>query len=469
MLKVFEHHVPMATVFELLADGLLCFLAVLIAATLLPMGMSSAHGVPVSLSQLIIPAGVFSGFMALLYSFFGIYRRGAISVSSVALLGRALLAVVMGSSVAYLALEAEGSSNFALPLVASAVPLMLVAVAMVRGFVFLARRASVGVRRVLIVGTGPEAQGVARDLAAGRSARHMVVGFYPAGSDPSGDVLSGKSIFSSSSTIDQLVQKHRIDEVIVAVREQRGGTVPMDQLLACRIRGVPILDLAGFFERARGEVPTESLKASWLVYGHGFVQGRVRTTTKRIFDVVASLTLLAIASPLMVLTAIAVRLESRGPIIYRQERVGLGGLPFMCLKFRSMRTDAEKDGVARWATKNDSRVTRVGKFIRKCRIDELPQLFSVLRGEMSLVGPRPERPSFVSQLQEQIPYYDIRHSVKPGVTGWAQVRYSYGASVEDARRKHQFDLYYVKNNSLFLDLLVLVETVSVVLFREGAQ
>ena len=163
------------------------------------------------------------------------------------------------------------------------------------------------------------------------------------------------------------------------------------------------------------------------------------------------------------------RLESRGPIIYRQERVGLGGRSFMCLKFRSMRTDAEKDGVARWATKNDSRVTRVGSFIRKCRIDELPQLISVLRGEMSLVGPRPERPSFVAQLHEQIPYYDIRHSVKPGVTGWAQVRYSYGASVEDARRKHQFDLYYVKNNSLFLDLLVLVETVSVVLFREGAQ
>jgi exopolysaccharide biosynthesis polyprenyl glycosylphosphotransferase len=178
---------------------------------------------------------------------------------------------------------------------------------------------------------------------------------------------------------------------------------------------------------------------------------------------------LTIASPVMLLTAIAVRLESRGPIIYRQERVGLGGRSFMCLKFRSMRTDAEKDGVARWATKNDSRVTRVGSFIRKCRIDELPQLISVLRGEMSLVGPRPERPSFVAQLHEQIPYYDIRHSVKPGVTGWAQVRYSYGASVEDARRKHQFDLYYVKNNSLFLDLLVLVETVSVVLFREGAQ
>jgi exopolysaccharide biosynthesis polyprenyl glycosylphosphotransferase len=195
----------------------------------------------------------------------------------------------------------------------------------------------------------------------------------------------------------------------------------------------------------------------------------VRTAVKRAFDIVMSSLLLLLASPIMLLTAIAIKLDSRGPLIYRQERVGLGGRPFMCLKFRSMRVDAEKDGVARWATKNDSRVTRVGAFIRKCRIDELPQLISVLRGEMSLVGPRPERPSFVQQLQAEIPFYDIRHSVKPGVTGWAQVRYSYGASVEDARRKHQFDLYYVKNHSLFLDLLVLVETVSVVLFREGAQ
>jgi sugar transferase (PEP-CTERM system associated) len=270
-------------------------------------------------------------------------------------------------------------------------------------------------------------------------------------------------------SIEDVVRKHRVDEVIVAVREQRGGGVPMDQLLACRIRGIPVLDLAGFFERAKGEVPTDSLKASWLVYGHGFVQDGVRTAVKRAFDIVMSSLLLLLASPIMLLTAIAIKLDSRGPLIYRQERVGLGGRPFMCLKFRSMRVDAEKDGVARWATKNDSRVTRVGAFIRKCRIDELPQLISVLRGEMSLVGPRPERPSFVQQLQAEIPFYDIRHSVKPGVTGWAQVRYSYGASVEDARRKHQFDLYYVKNHSLFLDLLVLVETVSVVLFREGAQ
>jgi sugar transferase (PEP-CTERM system associated) len=377
----------------------------------------------------------------------------------------------MGSCIAYLALQAEGNRDHALMLLLYSVPVMAVGVIAVRSVGYLARRSAVGARRVLIVGTGADALSVATDLAADSSARHLLVGFYSTSADASAASLAAipVPIFPMHMSIEEVVRKHRVDEVIVAVREQRGGGVPMDQLLACRIRGIPVLDLAGFFERAKGEVPTDSLKASWLVYGHGFVQDGVRTAVKRAFDIVMSSLLLLLASPIMLLTAIAIKLDSRGPLIYRQERVGLGGRPFMCLKFRSMRVDAEKDGVARWATKNDSRVTRVGAFIRKCRIDELPQLISVLRGEMSLVGPRPERPSFVQQLQAEIPFYDIRHSVKPGVTGWAQVRYSYGASVEDARRKHQFDLYYVKNHSLFLDLLVLVETVSVVLFREGAQ
>jgi sugar transferase (PEP-CTERM system associated) len=296
-----------------------------------------------------------------------------------------------------------------------------------------------------------------------------VVGFYPAGQS----VLPGDdkrfNIFSRDTAIDDIVSKHDVNQIIVAVKEQRGGNVPMDQLLQARIQGIPVMDLATFYEQTTGEVPVDSLKASFLVYGRGFAQDRTRALVKRVFDVVTSGLLLTLASPIMVLTALAIKLESAGPVIYRQERVGLAGKGFMCLKFRSMCTDAEKDGVAVWAKKNDSRVTRVGRFIRKTRIDELPQLLSVLKGEMSMVGPRPERPSFVAQLRDQIPFYDVRHSVKPGVTGWAQVRYAYGASVEDALHKHQYDLYYVKNNSLFLDLLVLFETVSVVLFREGAQ
>jgi exopolysaccharide biosynthesis polyprenyl glycosylphosphotransferase len=197
------------------------------------------------------------------------------------------------------------------------------------------------------------------------------------------------------------------------------------------------------------------------------VQGRARQALKRAFDILSSFVLLVLLSPVMLLTAVAIKLDSRGPVLYRQERVGLGGRSFMCTKFRSMRVDAERDGVARWASRNDPRITRIGGFLRKTRIDELPQLWSVFTGEMSLVGPRPERPSFVDELKEQIPFYEIRHTVKPGITGWAQVRYQYGSSIDDARRKHQFDLYYVKNNSLFLDLLVLIETVSVIAFREG--
>jgi sugar transferase (PEP-CTERM system associated) len=253
------------------------------------------------------------------------------------------------------------------------------------------------------------------------------------------------------------------------VKEQRGGAIAMDDLLSCRLNGIRVTRLADFLERARGAVPLGSFNASWLVYGDGFSQGRARAVIKRLFDVVVSGGLLVLASPIIALAALAIRLESAGPVIYRQQRVGCGGLLFAVLKFRSMRQDAEGDGKPRWATAGDSRVTRIGRFIRRTRIDELPQLINVLRGEMSFVGPRPERPFFVEQLTRDIPFYGLRHSVKPGITGWAQVRYSYGATVEEAAKKLEYDLYYVKNNSLFLDLVVLLETVRVVLFGEGAR
>jgi sugar transferase (PEP-CTERM system associated) len=469
MLRIFRHHIPIGSLLEIIADSLLCFAAILMAAARLPGNPLDSEPQPFATSQMMLWAAGFAAFMSLLFSFVGLYRRGAIRVSLGAMLSRGLVALLMGTSIAYLALQVEGNGDHALLLLVYAVPVMALGVVAVRSLGYLARRSAVGARRVLIVGTGHEAQEVAQDLVSDTGAPHMLVGFYPAGPEGDPQQPAWGTIFSAEQSIEDVVRRERVDEVIVAVREQRGGAVPMDQLLACRIRGVPILDLAGFFERTRGEVPIDSLKASWLVYGHGFARHALRAAVKRVFDLIVSSVLLVLAAPVMLVTAIAIKLESRGPVIYRQERVGLGGRPFMCLKFRSMREDAEGDGVARWATKNDSRVTRVGSFIRKCRIDELPQLISVLRGEMSLVGPRPERPSFVKQLQAEIPFYDIRHSVKPGVTGWAQVRYSYGASVEDARRKHQFDLYYVKNHSLFLDLLVIIETVSVVLFREGAQ
>ena len=467
MFRVFAHHVRGLIVVEALADTLVCFLAVLGAGKQLIVDHALLKPSFPATEQLLVPAAAFTIVMSLMYSFVGLYRRGAVTVSFRGLFGRTLLALLAGASIAFFALTLAGHRGYAVELLGRAALYVTAGVVVVRSVAFLARRASLGARRVLIVGTGDEAQAVAHGIRSADRSNATIVGYYPAGEV--GPNPHGVESFPSSMSITQIVRENRVDEIIVAVREQRGGGVPMGQLLECRIRGIPVLDMAGFNERVYGEVPIDSLKASWLVYGHGFVQGPLRSATKRTFDLVCSLLLLAMAMPVMLAAMVAIRLGSEGPIFYSQERVGRGGRVFKCLKFRSMRTDAEKDGIARWASKNDSRVTRVGAFMRKTRIDELPQLISVLRGEMSLVGPRPERPSFVAELKETIPFYDIRHSVKPGVTGWAQVRFGYCATLDDSRRKHQFDLYYVKNNSLFLDLLVLIETVSVVLFREGSQ
>ena len=294
-----------------------------------------------------------------------------------------------------------------------------------------------------------------------------MVGFLPVGGNERIEV-EPREVLPPGSLLD-VVRNLRVDEVIVAVRERRGGVLSLRELLDCKLLGTRILDLSSFFERVQGQVRLDSLRASWLIYGDGFRQGWTRTFVKRCFDLVVGTVLLLVAMPVMVLTALLIVLEDGAPIFYSQERVGRGGRPFRVIKFRSMRRDAEKDGKPRWASSNDDRVTRIGRFIRKLRIDELPQLFNVLNGDMSLVGPRPERPYFVDQLTQQIPFYAVRHCVKPGVTGWAQVRYQYGASVDDAAEKLQYDLYYVKNHSLILDTLVLFETVRVVLTGEGAH
>jgi sugar transferase (PEP-CTERM system associated) len=258
------------------------------------------------------------------------------------------------------------------------------------------------------------------------------------------------------------------EEIVVAVRDRR-GSLPIRQLLECKLKGITVTDISSFFEREQQQLQLDSLNTSWLVFGTGFAQSRLGNFVKRGFDLAFSALLLVIALPVMLATALAIRLEGPGPILYWQTRVGRANSPFEICKFRSMRPDAEKDGQARWAAGNDDRITRVGRVIRKLRIDELPQVFNVLKGEMSFVGPRPERPVFVEQLSEQIPFFMARHSIRPGITGWAQVRYPYGASVDDSRQKLQYDLYYLKNHTLFLDLVILLETVKVVLFGRGAR
>ena len=322
-------------------------------------------------------------------------------------------------------------------------------------------------QRILIFGAGSEAAKVAASLSkADPTVR--VVGFHPGAMMEDVSVPEEMLVDPELSLVD-LVNALKVDEIVVAVGERRGGRMPLRELLDCRLSGVLVLDLSSHFERMLGQIRIDALRAGWLIFGGGFRQGVGRTIVKRIFDIFAALILIIIFSPLMILTALLILFEDGFPVLYSQERVGLNGRLFNVIKFRSMRHDAESDGKPRWATKNDDRTTRIGRIIRKLRIDELPQLFSVLAGEMSLVGPRPERAYFVDQLTKEIPFYAVRHSVKPGVTGWAQVRFPYGSSVDDAVQKLQYDLYYVKNHTLMLDLVVLFETVGVVVGGKGAQ
>jgi sugar transferase (PEP-CTERM system associated) len=322
-------------------------------------------------------------------------------------------------------------------------------------------------RRVMIFGAGPRAKQAGKILLAA-DPNVDLVGYYASPNDALEEV-SAWGILTPEMTLTELVKKERVDEIVVAVSERRGGSMPLRELLDCKLQGIQVIDLSTHFEKTLGQIRLDAVNAGWLVFSDGFAQGWVRTLVKRVFDIVCAVVLILLAIPLMLVTAVLIRMESRGPIFYIQERVGLNGQLFNVIKFRSMQTDAEKDGKPVWAAASDDRTTRVGRVIRKSRIDELPQLFNVLGGSMSLVGPRPERPYFVDRLTNEIPYFAVRQSIKPGVTGWAQVRYRYGASVEDAAEKLQYDLYYVKNNSLLLDLVVIFETVGVVLMGWGAH
>lgn len=321
--------------------------------------------------------------------------------------------------------------------------------------------------RVLVLGTGSRVMKLAE--SANRNPNHQVIGYISTQHSTHYIPLQHVLPMAPEDSLLTVVEKHRIDQIVLGVRDRRGGGFPVQQLLECKMKGVKVVELSTFFEQEHRQVLLESLNPSWMVLGNGFRQGYLGKIVKRLLDLAASGTLLVLALPIMLVTALCIYLESGLPVLYRQERVGQGGRVFTLFKFRSMRIDAESGGTPHWAKADDDRTTRVGRFIRKYRIDELPQILNVLSGEMSFVGPRPERPFFVDQLSKQIPFYAMRHSVKPGITGWAQVRYPYGASIDDAIEKLQYDLYYVKNHSLFLDLMVLISTVEVVLWGKGAR
>jgi len=325
--------------------------------------------------------------------------------------------------------------------------------------------------RVLVLGAAEKAASIPRRLRRRVDRRGFrVVGYLKVATDEAVSVDPALLVeLGDKSLLDYCIE-YGVDEIVVAADERRNG-VPLEELLKCKLYGIDVIDLLGFFEREQGKLPLDILRPDWLIYSDGFDSGAFRDVSKRLFDVVASLLILLITWPFMLAAILAIKIEDGldAPIFYGQTRVGHLGTPFQVLKFRSMSVNAERDGVAQWATKNDSRVTRTGSVIRKTRIDELPQILNVLRGDMSFVGPRHERPQFVDELAVEIPYYQERHAVKPGITGWAQVCYPYGASIEDSVQKQEYDLYYIKNHTIFLDMLILCQTAEVVLFGKGAR
>jgi sugar transferase (PEP-CTERM system associated) len=459
LFNVLRQNVSGATLFQLGAELSWLFAAMLLMFRLDGM-QADQH------SEVALLAFFFAATMVCLNGAFGLYRRSQIlSIGGYFL--RVILAPAIGIPLAYLGAQL-------LPGVAAPEEKWIVAILpalagllLIRHVIVLPVVATLLPHRVLVLGTGPEARLVEASLTSNPLGIRLV-GFY-ALDKLSEMVISPSRLLARGTALDEMVRQLSVDEVIVAVRQQRGGVLPLRELLDCRLSGVQVTDLARYFERVHGQVPIESLKVSWLIYGHGFRQNLLRLAVKRCFDLIVSAVLLVAALPVVAIAALLIAAEGAGPVIYRQERVGLRGRTFTVYKLRSMAPDAEKDGRAAWASVNDARITRVGRLIRRTRIDELPQLLNVLKGEMSFVGPRPERPEFVAMLMEQIPFYAVRNSVKPGLTGWAQVRYSYGATVEQSVRKLEYDLYYVKNHTLLLDLMILLETVRVVLLAEGAR
>ncbi len=320
-------------------------------------------------------------------------------------------------------------------------------------------------RRVLVLGDGLRAKRI-RDISERPESGFAVVSFI--GMNEGSPVIDEAIPRAAIHDLGRFVENIGASEVVLALEERR-NSLPLKDLLRIKTHGVHVNDFSSFLERETGRVDLDTLNPSWLIFSDGFSSGRVLSSAaKRVFDVTASGLLLALTFPVIALFAALVKLDSKGPAFFRQTRVGLYGQSFQLVKLRSMRTDAEKNG-AQWALQDDPRITRLGRFIRKVRIDELPQVWTVLTGKMSFVGPRPEVPQFVGDLEDKLPYYAERHMVKPGITGWAQVNYPYGASVEDARAKLEYDLYYAKNYTPFLDLLILLQTVRVVLWPEGAR
>lgn len=464
-IRIFKHYVP--TPFLLLGLLELVLLAVAFRIGVEIRFMYGTSAVREHVLPLMPKASTFAVVVVLTMIALGLYQRNmreGMEAMALRLAASFLASIVPLTLVYYLVPDLFlGRGALALALVV-AFPVILG----LRYYFFQAVDQDLLKRRVLVLGAGEKASMISNLRRQTDRRGFKVVGYIHMPGDQ--DLVDRNKVIRLGMPLPDYVRSQRVDEIVLAVDDRR-NSLPVDEILDCKMDGVQVLDLLTFFERESGKVLLDILHPSWMFLSDGFDQGSMRTFSKRLFDFSFALLLLPVLLPLMALVMLAVYLEEpgAGSVLFSQVRVGAGNKPFTIYKFRSMRVTAEQDGVARWAQKNDSRITKVGTVIRKVRLDEIPQIFNVLKGDMSFVGPRPERPEFVGQLEESIPYYRERHRVKPGLTGWAQIRYQYGSSERDAFEKLQYDLYYVKNHGIFLDLLILLTTAEVVLWGKGAH
>lgn len=462
MIRIFRHYISVAYLWLLLTEWLVFFLAMYLGATVRFLYKDAWY----SPEQLLEAAVVFSLAFITSCSALGLYRK-TLDKEEYNLLERISFSFAVAIFMLVFVYYSIPGLMLARSVLVCAIFFSFVGLLLTRYIFYRFASHDKLVRRVLVVGSGERAGELELVNSKFVHRGFEIVGYVSLENEPR--QVDNAIYINENLTLVDVVEAEKVDEVVIAVDDRR-RKLPVDDLLDIKFSGVLVMDLQTFYEREQRLVFLEALSPSWLVFSDGFVNSGFRPIVKRCFDIMASTLLLAVSWWVMLLTMMAIYLESGfgAPVFYRQQRVGYRNKNFDVIKFRSMRVDAEKNG-AQWASKTDDRVTKVGKFIRKYRIDELPQLFNVFKGEMSFVGPRPERPQFVNGFEETIPYYKERHRVKPGITGWAQLCYPYGANEYDTRQKLQYDLYYVKNYSLFLDLTIMMSTVEVVLWGKGAR
>jgi sugar transferase (PEP-CTERM system associated) len=468
MVRIFNQYVSPKNIVLMLLEAGFITLALLCAVRIRFWGSAPGFEAYVAMPEFTWQALVFVATLQVCFYYCDLYRPTAIR-------GRNKQWMALGQSLGS-GCMLLGILYFIFPSLLLGRGIFFISVALVPAFVTVSRvaldrvwQAAAPRENVLIIGTGALATVVATQLLKRNDLNVQVAGFIEVNGTPWQDrEILECPVFGSGDGLQPVVEQLQISRIIVALEDRR-STLPTRELVRLRVQGIRVEDAHSTISALTGRVWLETVKPSWFVFSDGFRRSPVTLVLKRALDLTAGIVGLAVSLPVMLLVAMAIGMDSKGPIIFRQRRVGLGGKCFELLKFRSMRVDAEEGTGAQWAKVNDPRVTRIGGFLRKYRLDELPQFINVIRGEMSLVGPRPERPEFVDELRKQISYYDERHSVCPGLTGWAQVQYRYGSNLQDAVRKLEYDLFYLKNMSIIFDCAIILDTVKIVITGDGGR